>query len=36
MARLNLQFPEDQYCFSTQLTVRITDINAATIWPTTR
>ena len=29
MARLNLQFPEDQYCFSTQLTVRITDINAA-------
>jgi len=28
MARLTLHFPEDQYCFSTQLTVRITDINA--------
>lgn len=28
MARLTLQFPEDQFCFSTQLTVRITDINA--------
>lgn len=29
MARLTLQFPEDQYCFSTALTVRVTDINAA-------
>jgi acyl-CoA thioesterase FadM len=29
MARLILQFPEDQYCFSTRLTVRVTDINAA-------
>jgi acyl-CoA thioesterase FadM len=29
MARLTLQFPDDQYCFSTQLTVRVTDINAA-------
>lgn len=29
MARLTLQFPEDQFCFTTQLTVRITDINAA-------
>lgn len=29
MARLTLQFPEDQYCFSTLLTVRVTDINAA-------
>jgi len=29
MARLILDFPEDQYCFSTQLTVRITDINGA-------
>ena len=29
MARLNLQFPEDQYCYRTQLTVRVTDINAA-------
>lgn len=28
MARLSLQFPDDQFCFSTQLTVRITDINA--------
>ena len=28
MARLTLEFPEDQYCYSTQLTVRITDINA--------
>ncbi|MBU2334241.1 MAG: thioesterase family protein, partial [Gammaproteobacteria bacterium] len=28
MARLTLHFPEDQYCFSTQLTVRITGINA--------
>lgn len=29
MARLSLQFPEDQFCFTTQLTVRITDINGA-------
>ncbi|MBF7728629.1 thioesterase family protein [Pseudomonas sp. N040] len=29
MARLSLQFPEDQYCYSTQLTVRVTDINGA-------
>jgi acyl-CoA thioesterase FadM len=29
MARLTLAFPEDQYCFSTQLTVRVTDINGA-------
>jgi acyl-CoA thioesterase FadM len=29
MARLTLEFPEDQYCFSTQLTVRVTDINSA-------
>ncbi|WP_282338570.1 thioesterase family protein [Pseudomonas sp. PS02288] len=29
MARLILDFPEDQHCFSTQLTVRITDINGA-------
>jgi acyl-CoA thioesterase FadM len=29
MARLTLAFPEDQYCFSTTLTVRVTDINAA-------
>jgi acyl-CoA thioesterase FadM len=29
MARLRLDFPEDQYCHSTQLTVRVTDINAA-------
>jgi acyl-CoA thioesterase FadM len=29
MARLTLLFPDDQYCFSTQLTVRVTDINAA-------
>jgi len=29
MARLTLSFPEDQYCFSTQLTVRVTDINGA-------
>ncbi|NKQ11662.1 thioesterase family protein [Pseudomonas sp. SST3] len=28
MARLTLQFPENQFCFTTQLTVRITDINA--------
>ena len=29
MARLTLTFPEEQYCFSTSLTVRVTDINAA-------
>ena len=29
MARLQLTFPEDQYYYSTQLTVRVTDINAA-------
>lgn len=29
MARLTLTFPEDQFCFSTHLTVRVTDINAA-------
>ncbi|MCE3261166.1 MAG: thioesterase [Pseudoduganella sp.] len=29
MARLKLEFPDDQFCFSTQLTVRVTDINAA-------
>ncbi|UTW07604.1 thioesterase family protein [Pseudomonas benzenivorans] len=29
MARLTLEFPEDQYCYSTHLTVRVTDINAA-------
>jgi acyl-CoA thioesterase FadM len=29
MARLKLEFPEDQTCFSTQLTVRVTDINGA-------
>ena len=29
MARLQLEFPEDQYCYTTQLTVRVTDINAA-------
>ena len=29
MARLTLHFPEDQYCYSTQLTVRVTDINGA-------
>jgi acyl-CoA thioesterase FadM len=28
MARLKLEFPEDQYCYSTQLTVRVTDINS--------
>ncbi|MFC0168074.1 thioesterase family protein [Pseudoduganella danionis] len=28
MARLQLHFPENQFCFSTQLTVRVTDINA--------
>lgn len=29
MARLSLHFPEDQYCYRTQLTVRVTDINGA-------
>lgn len=29
MARLKLDFPEDQYCYTTQLTVRVTDINGA-------
>ena len=29
MARLTLEFPEDQYCYTTQLTVRSTDINGA-------
>lgn len=29
MARLKLDFPENQYYYSTQLTVRVTDINAA-------
>lgn len=29
MARLQLHFPEDQYCYSTLLTVRVTDINGA-------
>lgn len=29
MSRLTLSFPEDQYCFQTLLTVRVTDINAA-------
>ncbi|HBX54449.1 thioesterase family protein [Pseudomonas sp. UBA2684] len=29
MARLKLEFPEDQFCYSTHLTVRVTDINAA-------
>ena len=29
MARLTLQFPPDQYCYSTTLTVRVTDINGA-------
>ena len=29
MARLTLKFPEDQYCYTTQLTVRSTDINGA-------
>jgi acyl-CoA thioesterase FadM len=28
MARLNLEFPDNQFYFTTQLTVRITDINA--------
>jgi acyl-CoA thioesterase FadM len=29
MARLKLDFPEDQYYYSTTLTVRVTDINGA-------
>jgi acyl-CoA thioesterase FadM len=29
MARLTLEFPEDQYYYSTPLTVRVTDINGA-------
>lgn len=29
MSRLKLEFPEDQYYYFTQLTVRVTDINAA-------
>lgn len=29
MARLQLEFPEDQYLYSTPLTVRVTDINGA-------
>ena len=29
MARLKLEFPESQYCYSTLLTVRVTDINYA-------
>jgi acyl-CoA thioesterase FadM len=29
MARLQLTFPEHQYCYTTTLTVRVTDINAA-------
>lgn len=29
MSRLKLEFPEDQYCYTTQLTVRVTDINSA-------
>src|SRR5471032_810959 len=29
VARLTLEFPEDQYCYTTQLTVRSTDINGA-------
>ncbi|MGO4576539.1 thioesterase family protein [Cupriavidus sp. 2TAF22] len=29
MARLKLDFPEDQYYYSTHLTVRVTDINSA-------
>lgn len=27
MARLTLEFPADQFCYSTHLTVRVTDIN---------
>lgn len=29
MARLHLDFPEEQFCYSTRMTVRVTDINAA-------
>ncbi|MEB0140436.1 MULTISPECIES: thioesterase family protein [unclassified Undibacterium] len=29
MARLTLHFPEDQFYYTTQLTVRVTDINGA-------
>ncbi|TFW08946.1 thioesterase [Oxalobacteraceae bacterium OM1] len=29
MPRLHLDFPENQYCYTTVLTVRVTDINAA-------
>lgn len=29
MARLKLDFPEEQYCYTTPLTVRVTDINGA-------
>lgn len=29
MARLKLAFPDNQYCYSTLLTVRVTDINGA-------
>lgn len=29
MARLKLEFPEGQYCYSSQLTVRVTEINGA-------
>ena len=29
MARLSLHFPADQYCYSTHLAVRVTDINGA-------
>lgn len=29
MARLTLEFPEDQFCYTTHLTVRVTDINGA-------
>ena len=28
MARLQLNFPDDQYCYTTMMTVRATDINA--------
>jgi acyl-CoA thioesterase FadM len=28
MARLQLSFPDDQFCYSTPMTVRVTDINA--------
>ena len=29
MARLHLEFPEECYCYRTQMEVRVTDINAA-------